>query len=266
MSNSLPALLEKMTPEFAKALGSSVPSERFVRIAQSAINSNPTIANLDRTSLLAAIMQAAQDGLVLDNKEAAIVPFKGKATYIPMVAGVIKKMRQHSGFENISFGIIYKNEVDTGAFEYVKGDDEYLKHEPIMFDDRGEAVGAYAVVSVNGEKFRSVLRKDQIIKRLSKGANSGAKKEWEDEFWIKTVIKHVAKKAPNSGDEAGVLDQVFETEDGTLHDSDGVVQEESVVTDVEPNKPKTSRAAAKVKAMSEDVADAEVVPDDDLPL
>jgi recombination protein RecT len=144
MTNAgLPAVIEKMEPEIAKALGNTVPSSRFVRIAKTAINGNPDIANLERTSLLAAIMQAAQDGLVIDNKEAAIVPFKGKATYVPMVAGLVKKMRQHSDFGNLSHGIVYQREIDDGRFEYVKGDDEYLKHNPVLFDaDKGEPVGA----------------------------------------------------------------------------------------------------------------------------
>ncbi len=273
MSNAgLPAVIEKMEPEIAKALGNAVPSARFVRIAKTAINGNPEIANLERTSVLAAIMQAAQDGLVIDNKEAAIVPFKGKAQYIPMVAGLVKKMRQHSNFGTLSYGIVYQREIDEGRFEYVAGDDEYLKHSPIVFGkDKGAAVGAYAVLTTKtGEKFRAVLDREAIEKRLAKGANSQAKREWQTEFWIKTVLKHLYKIAPNSGDEGGVLDGVFRDDDepqdvpATAHDADGVVvdkppQKEDKPT---PSAPKTTRAAAAVMAQ---VEDAEVVPDDYTP-
>jgi recombination protein RecT len=276
MSKALPAVIEAMEPEFAKALGATVPSARFVRIAKSAINSNPDIANAERTSLLASIMSAAQDGLVIDGKEAAIVIFKGKAQYIPMVQGLIKRMRQHSDFASISHGIVYQKEIDEGRFEYVKGDDEYLKHDPILFDkNKGEPVGAYAVLTTKqGDKFRAVLDREAIEKRLAKGANSGAKREWRDEFFIKTVLRHLYKIAPNSGDEGGVLDKVFQddepeqyTDAGTPHDADGVVIDKTAKV---ADKPKTTRAAAAVMAQ---VEDAEIVPesqahddDDEIPL
>jgi recombination protein RecT len=271
VTTTLPALIEKMEPEFAKALGNTVPSARFVRIAKTAVNSNPELANAERTSLLSAITQAAQDRLVIDGKEAAIVMFKGKAQYMPMVAGLVKKMRQHSDFASISHGIVYQREIDEGRFEYVKGDSEYLKHDPILFDkDKGEPVGAYAVLTTrNGDKFRAVLDKEAIIKRLAKGNNSPAKREWESEFWIKTVLKHLYKIAPNSGDESGVLDGVFGDEPRdvsppppttTPHDADGVVIDKP---DPVSDKPKTTRAAAAVMAT---VEDAEEVPEGYTPM
>jgi recombination protein RecT len=270
MTNAgLPAVIEKMEPEIAKALGNTVPSARFIRIAKTAINGNPDIANLERTSVLAAIMQAAQDGLVIDNKEAAIVPFKGKATYIPMVAGLVKKMRQHSDFGSLSHGIVYQREIDEGRFEYVAGDDEYLKHNPIVFSkDKGDPVGAYAVLTTkSGDKFRAVLDKEAIEKRLAKGANSPAKREWQIEFWIKTVLKHLYKIAPNSGDEGGVLDGVFREDDEPRditpvahidlppHDADGVILD---IPAEKADKPKMTRAASAVMAQ---VKDADVIPE-----
>lgn len=262
-NNGLPAIIDRMSGEFAKALPSTVPAERFVRCVKSTLNANPDLQNLERTSLLSSIMKAAQDGLVVDGKEAAIVPFKGKATYIPMVAGLVKKIRQHSKFANLSYGIIYQKEVDTGRFEYVKGDNEYLKHDPIIFGDRGVMIGAYAIVTTDdGTKFRVVMRKDQIDKRLAKGMASAAKQEWSEEFAIKTVIKAVYKIAPNSGDEAGYLDGVFRADEEP--DEDGVIHAPFVTP--EPVKP-TTRAAAAVKAAAPktEVMDAEIVPDDYMP-
>eukprot|EP00918_Siedleckia_nematoides_P020105 GHVU01042863.1.p2 GENE.GHVU01042863.1~~GHVU01042863.1.p2 ORF type:complete len:269 (-),score=50.61 GHVU01042863.1:1226-2032(-) len=268
MTKDLPQLVTAMAPEFHKALGGAVPSERFTRIAVTAVKSSPDLAQLDRASLFKGIMQAAQDGLVIDGKEAAIIPFKGKAQYIPMVAGLVKKMRQHSDFANLSHGIIYRGEVDSGAFVYVKGDEERLEHSPMLWGDRGEKIGAYAIVTTkDGQKFRAVLTKADIEKRKNAGraGGNGPWGSWDDEMWIKTAIKAVYKIAPNSGDQGGVLEDVFARDEEPL--------------DVSPEPPaapakKETKAAAAVKASvdpdPEDVEDAEIVPpeieDEELPM
>jgi len=269
-TNNLPQLIEKMQPEFGKALGNSVPSARFTRIAVTAVKSTPELAQLDRASLFKAIMQSAQDGLVIDGKEAAIIPFKGKAQYIPMVAGLVKKMRQHSDFANLSHGIIYQGELESGAFEYIKGDEERLTHKPMLFGDRGEAIGAYAIVTTkDDQKFRAVLTKADIEKRKNAGraGGNGPWGSWSEEMWIKTAIKAVYKIAPNSGDEAGVLDQVFERDDEPLDVSPDPAPEP------ETGKKQTKAAAAVKAAAAPDpepeIEDAEVLPeleDDDLPM
>jgi len=261
----LPALIEKMEPEFHKALGGAVPSDRFTRIALTAVKSTPALAELERASLFKAIMQAAQDGLVIDGKEAAVIPFKGKAQYIPMVAGLVKKMRQHTDFANLSHGIIYENEVKSGAFTYVKGDEERLTHSPDLFGDRGNKIGAYAIVTMkDGQKFRAVLTKADIDKRKNAGraGGNGPWGSWDDEMWIKTAIKAVYKIAPNSGDQSGVLDQVFDRDDEDVIES---------APAQEPAPKGQTRAADKVKAAAaqpEPIEEAEVLPpasDDDEP-
>jgi recombination protein RecT len=268
--NNVPALLEKMEPEFKKALGSAVPSERFTRIAVTAIKSNPDLANLERASLFKAIMQAAQDGLVIDGKEAAVIPFKGKAQYLPMVAGLLKKMRQHADFANLSHGIIYAGEVASGAFEYVKGDEERLYHKPDLFGDRGEAIGAYAIVTTkDGQKFRAVLTKAEIEKRKNVGraGGNGPWGSWSEEMWIKTAIKAVYKIAPNSGDTGGVLEQVFGRDEEPI-------EPEAPADAPEFAGKKQTRAAKAVKEAepSSEVEDAEVIPpapeydDEELPM
>lgn len=265
--SNLPALIDKMEPEFSKALAGAIPSARFTRIARTAVMSSPDIMAADRASLFGAITKAAQDQLVLDGREAAIVMYKDKAQYMPMVAGLVKKMRQHPEFDGLSTGIIYDNEFKSGAFKYIKGDHEELHHEPIIFGDRGEKIGAYAVLTTkSGQKFRAVMSKEEILKRKasSRGASSphGPWVKWEDEMWIKTVLKRLYAIAPNSGDVMGVLDGVF---DDDLHQD---VVESAPSVPQEPEK-KQTRAAAAVKAQSsqqepeyDDIPDAEIVPDE----
>ena len=71
--------LEKMSTEFKKALPSQIPVERFTRVVMTAIHNNPKILDCVRLTLYNACMKAAQDGLLPDGREGAIVPFKDKA-------------------------------------------------------------------------------------------------------------------------------------------------------------------------------------------
>src|SRR3546814_20222483 len=69
----------KMEAQIKMALPAHIPVEKFHRVAVTAISSNPDLLNVDRTSLFGALMKAAQDGLLPDGRDGAIVPFKGKA-------------------------------------------------------------------------------------------------------------------------------------------------------------------------------------------
>ena len=98
MSN-LPAVqevrnaLEKMAPQFQAALPKHVPVERFVRTTLTAIQTNPQLLQADRRTLFAAATRAAQMGLLPDGREGAIVTFKDQAQWMPMVAGIMKLVR-----------------------------------------------------------------------------------------------------------------------------------------------------------------------------
>lgn len=214
--------VNNMQPEFARALPNHVPSDRFTRIAVSAINSNPELLSpeIDRRSLYAAVMKAAQDGLVIDGREAALVTFKTKdgvkAQYLSMVAGVLKKMRNSGEISNISTGIVYRNEYDQGRFKYIKGDTESLTHDPILFEEKGKMIGVYAVVTLkDGAKVREFMDMVQIdkVKNVSRSANSeyGPWKKWFEEMATKSVLRKVSKLCPMSSD----LDAVFKNDDET---------------------------------------------------
>lgn len=266
MTNAgLPAILDKMEGQIATALpsGGAPAARRFIRAVKSFVQLNPQAAELDRTSLLGAVMKSAQQGLVLDGKEAAVIPFKGKAVYVPMVAGLIKLMRQHSDFAEMDWGIVYSREIDEGRFKHVKGRDGEFRHEPIYFGDKGQPLGAYAYLKTKDDDFfLSVMDKDQIERRLAKGMQSAMKKEFWEEFWGKTVIRALYKIAPNSGDEAGFLDGVF-SDDGEVTDKPEPVAQPPIATpEPEPEKPRQTRAAAAVMAQ---VEEAEIVPDEYTP-
>ncbi len=93
-----------------------------------AININPDLLNCDRRSLMNAAMKAASDGLVPDGTDGALVPFDGKVTWMPMVAGVRKKVRR-SG-EVTSWDVTAVHAKDF--FDYELGDEPFIKHKPYL--------------------------------------------------------------------------------------------------------------------------------------
>src|SRR5687768_9095425 len=85
-----------MRQQIKMALPSHISVEKFERVATTAVQTNPDLLNpqkVDRRSLFGALVRAAQDGLLPDGREGAIIPFKGKAAWMPMVAGIMKKVR-----------------------------------------------------------------------------------------------------------------------------------------------------------------------------
>lgn len=270
--------VKKMEPEFKMALPKHIPAERFTRNAVTVINSNPDLlsSDIDRRSLYASVMKAAQDGLVLDNREAALVTFKTKdgkqVQYMPMVAGILKKMRNTGEIATISTGLVYQNEFDQGRFEYIKGDTESLRHEPILFGDKGELIGVYAVVTLkDGSKVREFMDMKQIdkVKASSRSKNSdyGPWNKWFEEMCLKSVLRRVSKLCPMTSD----LDNVFASDDAA--EPEKVDQE----LPQEPIEKKQTKAASKVKGQKpppveadepppyeEDIIDVEVE-EEDLP-
>lgn len=217
--------VKQLEPQFKAALPAHMPSERFTRIALSAINGNPDLLDekIDKRSLFASCMRAAQDGLVLDNREAALVTFNNKGTkqvqYIPMVAGILKKMRNTGDISTVSYGLVYQKEWESGQFKYIKGDKEILEHTPILFAEKGDLIGVYAVVTLkDGQKIREFMDMDQIkkVRAVSRAGNSeyGPWTKWFEEMCVKSVLRKVSKLCPMSSD----LDRVFRDEDGDQDD------------------------------------------------
>lgn len=214
--------VERMLPDFKAALPEHIPAERFVRTALTAIQLNPDIAACEPKTVYAACMKAAQDGLVLDGREAALVKFNQKmkidgneryvnvAQYMPMVQGILKKARNSGEISYIAARVVY----DKDRFHVVYGDEESLTHEPFLDGEPGEMRLAYMVAKLkDGQIVREIMTKAQIekVRSKSRSADRGPWKDWPEEMWRKTVIRRGAKYLPSSSDRSDgsdVLDLV----------------------------------------------------------
>lgn len=213
-----------MRLEIAKALPKGVDPDRFIRTTITTVQMNPDLLQANRSSLFAACMQAAKDGLLPDGKEATIQIYKTKvrgpngdqwvqmAQYMPMVRGLVNKMYD-AGCTKVDAAAVYEKD----HFRYLRGDDDRLEHEPYMGDeDPGKVVAAYAIVKLqSGEVKREVMPRRDIekVRGVSKAASGPGWTTWYDQFAIKAVLKRIYKQLPHRNLE---LERLFDSDNEAL--------------------------------------------------
>lgn len=188
--------INNLAPQFKVALPPHIPVERFVRIVLTAVNSTPALQSADRRSLFEAAMKCAADGLVPDGRDAAFVIYGGKVVYMPMVWGIVKKVRNSGELAEIASHVVHAND----EFTYEFGDNERIIHKP-EFADRGAPIGAYAIAKTkDGAIYREYMTAEEInaVRDISKAKGGPWFGPFYLEMWRKTVIRRLAKRLPMS--------------------------------------------------------------------
>lgn len=206
--------LNAMAPQFKAALPAHITVEKFTRVAMTAIQNNPALADADRNSLFGSIVRLAQDGLLPDGREAAIVMFGNKAQAMPMIAGVLKKIRQSGDVSKVSAHVVHEQD----HFVWKLGFDETVEHEPPALDQpRGKAIGAYAIaVLKDGSQLLEVMSLEEIekVRAVSRAKGNGPWVSWWGEMARKTVMRRLSKRLPMSTD----LEDSFDRDETLEHE------------------------------------------------
>jgi recombination protein RecT len=226
----LRAQLEQRARDFVDILPSHIKPEKFQRAALSAAQNNPDLLTADRRSFILACLKAAQDGLLPDGREAAIVAFNSRqkgpqgwatirlAQYMPMVWGLRKKILQSGEIADLFAAVVYRQEIESGRFHYEEGSERQLRHQPILDADfaptDADIALAYSIATFSdGTKSFEVMRRgeiDRVRQESQTGATTDkagnpreAKGPWVDwfgEMAKKTVIRRHSKSLPQTGD------------------------------------------------------------------
>lgn len=225
--------LEQMAPRFADALPKHIPVERFMRVVANAIQRNPDLLEADRTSLFLACQEAANDGLMPNGKEGALVIYRTKVKsrdksgrevelweervqWMPMVAGIRKKVRNSDEISDWRCEVVHQQD----QFHYELGDRPSLAHIPHEGPgDPGPVVKAYSIAWFkDGTISREVMTRADIdkVRGASKAPNSPAWTVWFDEMAKKAVARRHSKTLPMSTD----LDDLMRRDDA-LYDFEG---------------------------------------------
>lgn len=200
--------LAKMAPQFKVALPPQISPEKFIRVVMTAVQGNAKLLE-NRPALYGAAIKCATDGLLPDGKEAALVPYGLTVQYLPMVAGILKKVRNSGELADLSPHVVYANDV----FDYwIDEKGEHLNHRPALTGERGDLTHVYAIARTKeGGAYIEVMSKAQIeqVRAVSKAKDNGPWVTWYDEQARKTVIRRLSKRLPMSTD----LEQVIERDD-----------------------------------------------------
>lgn len=200
-------MVKALEPEIRRALPSVLTPERFTRMALSAINNTPALAECTPMSFIGALMNAAQLGLEPNTPlgQAYLIPYKNK--------GVLECQFQigYKGMINLAYRtgeiqIIQAQVVrEYDEFSYQYGLEPKLVHRPGE-GERGEITFIYGLFrTVRGGYGFEVSNKadmDAFAVRYSKAFDSGFS-PWKTNFaemGKKTVLKRALKYAPVSAD------------------------------------------------------------------
>jgi recombination protein RecT len=204
------AQLARKAADWQQLLPAHIDARKFASVVKIAVQRNPDLLKADRQALWQACTQAATAGLMPDGREGVIVAYGAKPTWIPMVAGV-RKLVRNSG-EIADWGVYVVHEGDQ--FKYELGDEPYIRHRPTL-GDPGPMVAVYSVATFkSGEKSREVMSLAEINKAraVSKQANGPAWRDWPEEMARKTVARRHAKYLPMSTDIDAMLLKGIEAE------------------------------------------------------
>lgn len=199
-------IIKTLEPEIRRALPSVISTERFTRMALSALNNNPQLLECSQMSFLAALMCAAQLGLEPNTPlgQAYLIPYRNKGVlecqFQIGFKGMIDLIYRNENVQTIQAHCVHEND----EFMYAFGLNPKLEHIPAVDEtgSRGEVTHVYALYKLtNGGYGFEVMSKSDIDRHAEKYSKSFASdfSPWRTDYESmakKTVIKKLLKYAP----------------------------------------------------------------------
>ena len=202
---------------------SGYSQEAYSRVVLNAMVQTPQVAECDVASLQQALLAAMNAGLVPDGKEAAIVPFKGKATLILMIEGRLKLAQQATKGLVVRSMAVYAGDV----WDYAEGLHARLDHVPNPAASNGEddLIYVYATGRLPGaaDSQYDVMSRATVDRYRAYSA-SPTRGPWAthfEEMAKNAVLKRLLKRLPKSSrapTETPELERVDTMEDAAALD------------------------------------------------
>lgn len=219
--------------KFRDMLPGDVDLKKFTAVVVRAVQENPALLApaTDKATLFLSCQRAAQDGLLPDGREGALVMYGNKVQWQPMIGGLRKRLAD-AGY-SLRAEVVHAND----TFDYDLGDNPGITHKaPTLGMDRGDIIGAYAIAThiETGEKYREVMSIEDLnaVASISRAGNSGPwKGPFKKEMMRKTVGRRLIKSLP--------------IDDRRLND---IIERDNEQYDLGKAKPEPSATATAVQA------------------
>lgn len=214
-SNDLGTFLMKtLAPQIRTALPKHLDGDRMARVALTAVRTTPKLAQCDRWSFAACIIQSAQLGLEVNTPlgHAYLIPRKGQVTLQLGYQGMIELARRSGQVSTIFAYTVHAGD----TFEYELGLDPKLRHIPGEgAREAGNMSHVYAVAALKGSEHDRqfvVLTKAEVEARKARGAGGPA---WRTDYLAmakKTAVRALFTWLPKSPEmaRATIVDQAPE--------------------------------------------------------
>lgn len=195
--------LQMMEAELRSVLPETISTQRFIATAIAAVMKNPPLLAAERNSLFLAVREAAEQRLMPDGSEGVILAYLNEATGLyfcrwhPMIGGLRKRLAENGVF--VQSHIVCEHD----EWDWAEGYSPMILHKPARLGmPRGNWLGAYAIFrrgGLLGELIhQEVMDVHQIsaVKKVSKTANGLMWQGFEDQAWVKTVVRRGIKSVP----------------------------------------------------------------------
>jgi recombination protein RecT len=192
-------------------------ADRQARLLCTAINKTPKIAECTISSVMQCMIDCSAMGLEPDGRRAHLIPYGKTLTLIVDYKGLVELIYRSGAVEFIDAFCVYENELaidpaladekhpdGRARFEIEYGANPDVFHKPLLTDEPGAFIGAYAIAHMKGvskPKF-AWMSKAQIdkIRSRSKAANNGPWASDYEEMAKKTTIRRISQTLPMSSE------------------------------------------------------------------
>ena len=187
---------EAFKQQLSLALPKHMTPERFSRIALTALQRTPKLADCTQASLFRCLLDLSSAGLEPDGRRAYLIPYGQECTLILSYIGLIELVRRSGNVTSIRSELVCEND----EFSWENGK---VTHRVEWRKPRGEMQAVYAeAVLRSGETQTAVMTKEEVdgIRKRSRSGNSGPWVTDYGEMAKKTTIRRLCKLLPLSSE------------------------------------------------------------------
>lgn len=193
--------LKARMDQISRWVTQGVKPDALVRFALLDLSTNDKLRACTPESIYLALLACAVTGLEPGalKGEAYLVPFAGKAQFMPGWRGLVKQARRSREISGLVANVVREHDI----FDMDMGTGNSLVHKPAR-SNRGDVIGAYSIATMTGGHHEiEWLDRDDLdaIQAVAeKRGKSPAWSDWEDQMQRKSAIRRLAKRLPLGAD------------------------------------------------------------------